>query len=501
MNTFQKNYWSLYLDFLKDFEKITYQGFSLPYLCHLPSYLLRNEKLINELHQPQFIKQIKNPIKNKAKIQEAFSKFVESHSKKGENQKPKGKIVFHFDKLLRIPINSIVNEFDSSEFAVLVNSNSIGLSNKNQIGETRKKKKATVIVHDTIKISKEKIQKSNELQNIRYQMIYLKDYFTPCEADVLEKKKEAIQILNTHSKHRLYREQEFKRWLLNSMESVIHYINMAKNFLNKNQVSCLVVSTTHSYINRILSVVASERGIPTVCMQHGIIASELGFIPKIAKVDAVYGYFEKNFFTQLKVPDNSVDIIGHPRFDDIRNTSTMTKSTFYKKLGLDLNWKTILMIVRGENDIDKWRTFIQSISKKMKVNILIKNYPSTKPHALTKEFTFVKPTLNLHLYEILPHVDAVVAYPSTVALEAMLCQKHVFILNKNFLGYTNYYLGLGEFVRSKPEKLARQVYQYFNDANVRRVAEEKRKKFLKHAYPSNEKSIKRLKSLIYKLIH
>lgn len=108
-------------------------------------------------------------------------------------------------------------------------------------------------------------------------------------------------------------------------------------------------------------------------------------------------------------------------------------------------------------------------------------------------------TKGLDLYNIFPHVDVVVAYSSTVALEAMLAEKHVFILKDDFEGYTNYFANLGNIVQSDPNQLAPYIAKYLSRPHFREEVENRRKNFLQYAYPQTKKSNDRLKELIEKL--
>src|SRR5699024_9130970 len=99
------------------------------------------------------------------------------------------------------------------------------------------------------------------------------------------------------------------------------------------------------------------------CMQHGIISSELGYIPKIATVDAVYGQFEKDWYQQLGADLSSIEIVGHPRFDQMHYPSKIYQKTFYHNLGLKNDKKTIMLAARSNEDIVQWRQFIQQLNQ------------------------------------------------------------------------------------------------------------------------------------------
>lgn len=473
MDIFLKNYWSLYLNFLNDFEKLKYRGFSLPYLCHLPSFVINNSQIWNKLSENQLTESFKNKVRDQKEFQEAFNQFVRSHEKKGSVQSKYGKVVVHVDKLLRFPPNTFKYFSPSNTIKV------ISLSKKNE-----KKMNSTIL--------------KNKLNN-SIPIYYLNTYSSNIEKEVIQLQNQAEDMIQSFKEHDLYMDVNFQTWFLKKIVTIVEQIDMSYNFLQDVSVSCIVVSSTHSYISRILALVAAEEGIPTICMQHGIISSELGYIPKIATIDAVYGNFELDWYKRLGVPTHSLEIIGHPRFDQAFTRSTITRNKFNSSLRLDPKKKTLMIVVRDKSNMDSWRILIQTISKKLALNVLIKNYPSKQPHPLTKEFPFVHSTQHYSLYDIFPNVDAVAAYSSTVGLEAMIANKSVFILEERFIGYTGYYSILGKLVQTDPSKLGEIILKYFTNPQFKTYAVNQRRKFLRYMYPDTSNSGERLVNVINRI--
>jgi len=472
MNTFLKNYWSLYLDFLNDFEVLNYRGFSIPYLfCHFYSLVKDNKVLWDNLYNEKFINQLNSRVTERREIQEVFQKFIQTHQREPLVKNGSGKVVLHVDKLLRFPRMTLDNYFDASETIIIT------------AGNNKFKNKKQISIPGALQIP----------------IHYLGDYTIDTKKAVIEIQNKAREIFNSYKNHHLYKDTNFQNMFLTNISQIIDRIEQSKSFLERVSVSCIVVSTTHSFVSRILALVATERGIPTICMQHGIISGEFGYLPKIALVDAVYGNFEADWYKEAGAPEGSIEIIGHPRFDQAFLYHKITRSQFDLHLGINANQRKLLIVMRDNQDIDRWRTLIRTISKEVNVNILIKNYPSKHPHILVEEFPFVHSTKNYDLYDILPNVDCVVSYSSTVGLEAMLANKTVFILNEEFPGYSGYYNNLDEMVQTDPRKLGELIKKYFNDPNWHIDAQKKREEFLKYAYPDVSMSGERLKKLINRM--
>src|SRR5690625_152874 len=465
MNTYVKNYWSVYLDFLHDFKQLKYKGFSLPYLYHLPSLTRDNKAFWQALYDDKFDEQLKHHVVDQKEIQDVFHAYIQSHKKHSLVKKKHGKVLVNYDTILRFPQKTFDDYFDHSKTLIL------------RVGPDGNNKEISKIP-----------------------TIYLSDYKIDTLKEISQLQNETKTMFKTYREHHLYKDMNFQKVFMKKIVDIVHYIEQSVRLLDDVSVSCIIVSSTHGYISRVLALVAMEKGIPVICMQHGIIANEFGYIPKIATIDAVYGHYETSWYQRIGVPKESLAIIGHPRFDQAFQTPIVAKLKFHNQLGLDTCKKTLLVVVRGNRNIVKWRNLIRTISEKLHLNILIKDFPGNPPHPLTKEFPFVHSTQTYSLYDILPNVDGVVSYPSTVGLEAMLVNKPVFILNKKHPNNTGYYDALDELVQTDPIKLGELVVKLFNDQMYRKYVKAKREDFIRIAYPNIGLSGERLKEIMNRLI-
>ncbi|MEK5443665.1 hypothetical protein [Fredinandcohnia sp. FSL W7-1320] len=471
MDTYKRNYWSLYLDFIDSFKGLTYKGISLPYLFHFRSLIRKNKELVNALHEESFGKYLKNTVQSTGEVQSIFDSFINLHKRENTMSRKGGKVVLHdVANLLRFPKQTINQHFNPS--------NTIMLKDRKMI---------TTSTND-----------NNESYGLP--VYYLNQFLekSGVQTEIVKNTQYAKKIINTYNKHPLFSDTGFQQVLFNQIEKTIKLINGSRKFLNSVPTTCIIFASTHYPESRTLALVAAEKGIPTICMQHGIISSEFGYFPQIATVNAVYGNFEVEWYRQMGVNDQSVEIIGHPRFDLIFRSPSISKNQFQESIGLDPEKKTILMIVRGEKGIDRWRDFIQYLLRKTDVNIIIKDYPSTKPYKLTKESSSVFPSMNIELYDILQYVDVVVTYHSTVGLEAMLADRPAFVLNNEFSAPSGYFNALEKLIQEDPVLLAKQVINYLNGKLVN-YEQRKRMEFLSYAYSLDTTSGERLKHLVNKL--
>ncbi|NIK12258.1 CDP-glycerol glycerophosphotransferase family protein [Alkalibacillus almallahensis] len=465
MNTYVQNYWSLYLEFIRDFESITYNGLSLSYLVHFPALIRNNPEVWKQLDTDTFAKQLTRRIDNQSKVQQLFDQYIQSQRKETRKANKSDRVLFINDQLLRIPPETLNHYFNPSK---------------------------TVVVKTNQK-------KSPQDPSLNMPVHYVNDYLPNVNTATTHMRLQVKKLLKSYKDHHLYQKPKFQKMLFNRMSTAINQIEICNNMLKDIPASCIVISSPNHF-SRVVTFVAAKRGISTICTQHGIIGNEFGYIPKIANIDAVYGQYEVDWYKALGVKEEALEITGHPRFDQAFQPSPISRATFDKSLGLNHNKKTLLVVVRGERNISKWETLLEKISasKEIKLNILLKDYPNTETHALERKFPFIKSSGSYDLYETLPHVDGVVSYPSTVGLEAMLVDKPVFIIQNRLLSYTGYFDELGELVQKDPEKLADLIIKFFYDPKWNKEVSEIRKKFIEYAYPDLGLSSERLHKLIKK---
>lgn len=475
MSTIEKNYWSLYLNLIHDFKELQYSSFSIPYLLTFHSLVHDSKSGLNEiLFDKQLPRKLNLQIKDKKDVQAAFNTYIRELTKPLVKNK-QGKVVLHVDSLLRFPEKTLIDYFDSTSTMFIM---------EGTIPRDRKNFRQKVV--------------TKGVNNIPIK--FLSSYSMNTGKVTAQLQKKAREILDMSKDHPLYKNPHFQNRLLQQISQIIERIAKVKHFLEKVPVSCLVISHPHS-LNRILALAAAEKGIPTICMQHGIISSEFGYLPKIATIDAVYGNFEKDWYINTGVQEQSIEVVGHPRFDQAFTRTKMSRTTFNKQLGLDKNKKTLMVVLRGNQNIAGWRIFLKRISEKLEVNILIKDHPRGDNHDLQREFPTIHFSSMRNLYDVIPNVDCVVAYSSTVGLEAMLHKKPVFILTDRFPGYSGYYDDLDSMIQYDPGKLAEIVIEHFQNIKLAGCAEIQRNTFLPNAYPDLSSSGQRLKNIINRLLN
>ncbi|MFZ0369155.1 MAG: hypothetical protein WAM07_06115 [Halobacillus sp.] len=528
MNIYEQNYWSVYVNFLEDFQDLKYKGYSIPYLCHYASLIRSNKRLVAKLHNKKFFESLNVKVYDSKEVQEKFNDFINAH-KKERKVKTTGKVVIHdVYNLLRFPIQIKRNLFTKDNSLFLIESTKSKPKNKPKNKQENKQKikqrnkKSKQRYKQSKKISrpqkrrkKQKIKVSNGIKvkvkarsrstlvnsNTNHASHHktFNSYLPSFDQSTIKRMQiKATRIINTFPRNHLYHDKLFKKRFFAQISKIISRIEECNGLFEQEDVSAVIVPSTHYPESRTLVIVAAEKGIPTICMQHGIISSEFGYLPKIADVDGVYGQFEVDWFKSKGIDENGLSIIGHPRFDFLNRPPSMKKTDVIKALSLHPNKKNILVIVRGNNQLGMWKTFLDHIPFKKEANIIIRDF-TTKPHSLTKSHPFTFSSRHIRLYDLIKASDVVVSYCSTVALEAMIAGKPVFIMNEQIPGYVGYYDGLKDLFHSSPATLSKTVNEYIKSKKNHKKYSEIKREFLAYAYPGGKLSNVRLMKLIRRL--
>lgn len=458
MDRYRQNYWSLYYKFITDFQSLTYKGYQLNLLTHFPSLIRGNQALWLQFKESTFNKKFSYLVTQESEIQQIYNHALTLKCKKQSKKDATRPIVKWQDQLIRLPKNMLEEYFPSKKIMTVYTTRYEGAS------------------------------------------VYLEDYLVKEPLDAINKVHHQLESIFKRYKHDpVYNEISFQHMLRKKLAFVIRQIEMTEHFIQTVNPSCVIISSPNHF-GRIAAFVASRYAIPTISLQHGIIGNEFGFIPKVATIDALYGRWEVDWYVSKGAVPSSLAIIGHPRFDQANEKPSITKQQLYDRLHLNTERKSMLIIVRGERQVHKWKLFIDKLKANMNLNIIVRDYKATETHPLVKQYPSVKSSEDIGLYDLLLHVDIVVSYQSTVALEAMLTNKPTFMMQSPLPSYSGYYNKLQPLVQSNPTKLAELVIQFFQKKSFQKYCKKVQMDFLQQAYPDRSSSSKRLVQLIEQII-
>ncbi|MBE7150751.1 spore coat protein, partial [Bacillus mycoides] len=316
----------------------------------------------------------------------------------------------------------------------------------------------------------------------------------------IEKAKEIFLKFN---KHPLFSNMFFQKKLLSDLPIMIEKLNMAYFIFKEQDISSVIVGTTEDVTSRALTFLARSEGIPSYCLQHGAIMGEEAYFPVFATKQVVYGKYEEDWYLQKGSSESQIEIVGHPRFDDIFNRTYMDKKELFKTLKIDLTTK-VIFIATQPFKTSFYIELTEKLVKDKNITVIIKPHPWEKGRNLVEEYIRLSKlypnvkyiTNEVNMYDVILHANLVVISNSTVGLEAMLLDIPV-VVYKSLLEDRDYkyYDSLDWIVNQSMEDILSTVKKVLNDSSQSNLAKELRRKFINENYPQ-EACTKKLINLI-----
>ncbi len=446
MDDYLLNYYSVSLEFINEFRSVQYKGIPLALFVNLHDLCGHDHAILQE---KSLRGKLKVRINNADEVQKGYNAILDSIMD-GSQRKPNqvGKVML-YDHVLSG--DTILPYLDPTGVFVITPHNVL--------------EKLKGFKVDTRSINNELLQK-------------------------------AANIFEQHQNHPFFSQQGFQLSMLHQrFPQILDTLSTVERFLHEYPISCVIVGTTTDYVSRILTVAARQKGIPSICLQHGVIGIEEEFMPVFATKNAVYGRYEKRWYVKRGVSESQIVITGHPKFHRIYDQPRLPKNLFQHMLGVNPQKKSILVVTTTEIDVRLVAALIENLMHDADAEILLRPHPH--------EFAFktvnaYNPIFNRHPnlklvskvfpLDILHHVDLVIGIDqSTMSLEAMLLNKPVLILKsptQDPLFVTDFYDEMGRFVSSDPKAIAKMAIDLLSPHSV--LFDENRRKrneFVASRYP------------------
>ena len=466
MNTYLENYWAIYREFIETFKNFTFKDIPISLLTNFYQHIDQDLKM--KMEADNFPVSEKYPELKQEMIQPYFEKWLAKSNPPSTNKPKDGKILINFD-YTRIPETCYQTLFDPEKTIILSRS-----KNKQIFG-----------------IPTETMQKYEEsTEDISSQLV-----------------NDAKALFGKLKNHPAFGNEFFQQTFLNRIPIIVKTISAAFNLFDQLTISAIIVGTTEDIVSRSLAIVGSICGIKSICLQHGILMGEEAFMPVFTSSVAVYGEYEKNWYLQRGLTQERISEIGHPKYDEIFTKITANNTTNPEKFEIDPNKITLLVITGPNIDAARITELIKSLISNSNYQLIIKPHPweIAKQKCdlyleLEKKYKSIKVLTSRenYLYELIGHVDGVIATLSTVVLESILFKKPVFLFN--FLNSNrtyDYFDQLGEFVQPNPNHLYMIVNQYYTSPEQKQAYDRIREQYLSSIYMDGTSGQK----LLYECYH
>ncbi|MBD3109662.1 hypothetical protein IEO70_15040 [Bacillus sp. AGMB 02131] len=456
MSIYLKNYWSLYSEFINIFNGITYK--SIPIALATNFYHHIDANLRQSMEKKDFSQHLKHAgIHHQGEIQPFFEKKLNPIKNKVRNL-TKDKIVINaIYGYTRLPNSIYSHVFD--------------------------KKNAVVVSH------------SAKADHFGMPNVNIDAYKKDTKVPSTQLTEMVNGVLKKYPKHPAYGNQHFIKSLLQNIPLIIDGIEAVFNFFHAVRPKVVIIGTSEDIYSRAIALVGLMCGVPTICLQHGLLMGEEAFMPAFTTHLAVYGQYEKDWYVKRGLKADRIAIIGHPRYDEL-TTALAGKNRITAKR------KILLTTGPGLNTV-KFQSLISQLAANSGNQITLKPHPWEIAHnkialynELEKKYKNVK--LNnkrlVNTNSLIKESDCVISSLSTVALEAMLLNKPSFVYyfldaNREY----DYFNILGKYAEKDPKKLVETIELYFKSEKERAAYNQLRKNFLKRSYPTVNASNELLK--------
>ncbi|MBW4080588.1 CDP-glycerol glycerophosphotransferase family protein [Paenibacillus sp. S150] len=469
MSVYLSNYWSLYSEFINVLKDLKYKDIPIALMTNF--YQQINDELSSEMEHKDFEMKLNDSgIKAQNEIQPFFERMV-APFKRPFKTNVEGKILINQD-YTRISEKTLSDHFSGDQTMILSRSRTseiFGIPNV-CIGGFKS---------DTRHASEELIRI-------------------------------AASILAKYEGHPAFSNPFFSQTFIKRIPGIVDAIETVSNLYDQIPISAVLIGTTEDVVSRSLAVVGAVKGIPSICLQHGILMGEEAFIPVFSSHVGIYGEYEKSWYLARGLEEKRIAVIGHPRYDEIFTSARLPNLTFIEEHGLDPNKITLLLATGPRLDADKIQMLITGLAANEKFQLIIKPHPWELSKRLISIYTDLEEKYKsvrvikdkkADTRELIFNSDGVIASLSTVALESFLFNKPVFVFhfihaNREY----DYYNSLESYIQNEPAELIKTVSHYFASEQEKLNYENVKNKFLLSSYKI-EHSGGELSNLINRLIN
>ncbi|MED3833346.1 hypothetical protein [Peribacillus frigoritolerans] len=225
----------------------------------------------------------------------------------------------------------------------------------------------------------------------------------------------------------------FKQWFIKESMNVIKWVYILEQLILKSKPSVIIVTEEASIFGAILGLLSQKYQIPLINMPI-VLIGDRSIIPSRADYYFVWGRNQKNWFIKRKTEPDKITETGNVKFYYEMNYSNSSKEYFRNKLNIPSNHHIIGFTSQPfSNTNDRLEEWIESIPNNLPITILVKKHRSDLyEYPLLIKKKNVKILSNDYpLYEFLSHIDYLMTISSTTAIEAILLNKPLLILQPN----------------------------------------------------------------------
>lgn len=225
-------------------------------------------------------------------------------------------------------------------------------------------------------------------------------------------------------------------------------INKMIKLIMKKKINLIMLYADINAFEKTLAQVGKRFNIPSIVIQHGVIGTEAGFVPKSADYFLAFGKKSKEILINYGYPKKDIVITGSPQFDKYINQkiekNKQKKIVFIMGPPTDEN-------INPELDVskEKWKKVYEMLFKALnkfpEYKLIIKwkgkGELDNLPEIIAKKENFQNMRIidNINPIDLLSDADMVILTNSTMVFDALLLDKPVISINfKELEKFFNY---------------------------------------------------------------
>lgn len=234
-------------------------------------------------------------------------------------------------------------------------------------------------------------------------------------------------------------------FFLEYLPRIISNIDLLERLLKTKRIKIAVLRNDVKELERTVILALRLAKIPSLVIQHGILAEANGHNLLLADRFAAWGSASVDWYRRYGNREENFVITGNPRFDRLINWQPkITKEELCRRLNLDADKGIILFATQQINKFssfwtddlfwvmtDKLLGAIVEFPDKQLV-IKVDPYEDTTPYReriLASSYNHAVAIRDIDIYTLIYFCDVIITQDSTVALEAMVLDKPVITFN------------------------------------------------------------------------
>lgn len=273
----------------------------------------------------------------------------------------------------------------------------------------------------------------------------------------------------------------------------LRLIIQVKEFHRHKKIEAVVLRADGRETEKTIIMIAEKLNIPTLYVTHGVLTQSDGHDILFCTKTAIWGQADFARYVSLGNSPDKLVITGSPKYDEIYTRSqSISKEFIYTKLQLDNKKDFIILATQpivkfsAYNTDDRneilLRNVLSAVSGIADIQLVVKLHPFedyTMYKRVLKE-TNSKDVVLVKDIDILSLINASVClltFSSTVALEAMILEKPVIIINLGKKKYGRLFAEKGAALEVyQPEDIRPAIDRILEDQELNKLLESGRKK-------------------------